>query len=123
MRIFRQLGRSSGNGSGRRSTHPFLMIMILAIASLAATDSMAGSEDSLQVGTCQRDITPITPALAAAYEAKFGTLAVVNHTDPVYVAGFGNDRQATGYNDRLWARGVLLQRKDDRVGKDHIVTL
>lgn len=27
----------------------------------------------------------------------------------------GNDRQATGYNDRLWARGVVLQRKDQRV--------
>lgn len=89
--------------------------LAVSIVSLVASSALAGSEGSLQVGTCQRDITPITPSLAAAYQAKFGAAGVVNHSDPVYVAGFGNDRQATGYNDRLWARGVVLQRKDERV--------
>jgi len=31
------------------------------------------------------------------------------------MAGFGNDRQATGYNDRLWARGVVVDGADGRV--------
>ena len=78
-----------------------------------ATPAFAGG--SLQVGTCQRDITPISPSLQATYEARFGVPGVVNHTDPVYMAGFGDNRQATDYNDRLWARGVVLDRKDTRV--------
>jgi hypothetical protein len=87
----------------------------LSIAMLAAGPALAGADDSLQVGTCQRDITPISPSLTDDYQAAFGEAGAVNHTDPIFVAGFGNDRQATGYNDRLWARGVVLQRKDERV--------
>ena len=48
----------------------------------------------LEVGTCKRDITPISSSLAAAYQAAFGVPAVVNHTDPVFMAGFGNGRDA-----------------------------
>jgi hypothetical protein len=69
----------------------------------------------LRVGVCERDITPITPGLAAAYEAAFGVPAVVNHTDPVFMAGFGNGREATDYNDQLWARGVVVDGKGGRV--------
>jgi hypothetical protein len=64
---------------------------------------------------CVRDITPISPNLAAAYTAAFGGPAVVNHTDPVFMAGFGDNRPATGYNDQLWARGVVLDGFDGRV--------
>jgi hypothetical protein len=69
----------------------------------------------LRVGVCARDITPVTPGLAAAYEAKFGVPAVENHSDPVWMAGFGNGRAATGYNDQLWARGVVVDGKGGRV--------
>jgi hypothetical protein len=76
----------------------------------------AGADESeFSVGTCQRDITPISPDLAAAYEAAFGVPAVVNHSDPIFLSGFGNDRQATGYNDRLWARGVVVNGRGGRV--------
>ena len=68
-----------------------------------------------QVGVCKRDITPISPGLADAYEAAFGGPAVVNHTDPVWLAGFGNGRAATGYNDRLWARGIVVNGRGGRV--------
>ena len=92
-------------------------------ALLAANPALAGghgprfggARGSLQVGVCQQDITPISPSLAAAYQAKFGAAGAVNHSDPIFVAGFGNDRQATGYSDRLWARGVVLQSKGQRV--------
>jgi hypothetical protein len=40
---------------------------------------------------------------------------VVNHTDPVFLAGFGDNRAATGYNDRLWARGVVLDGAGGRI--------
>ena len=68
-----------------------------------------------RVGVCQRDITPISPGLAGAYEASFGGAAVVNHTDPIFLAGFGDDRQATGYHDRLWARAIVVDGKGGRV--------
>jgi len=75
----------------------------------------AAGPGDLSVGVCQRDITPVSPGLATAYEAAFGAPAPVNHTDPVFLAGFGNDRQATGYHDRLWARGVVVDGKGGRV--------
>ena len=67
-----------------------------------------GVQQHALVGVCQRDITPISASLVDEYETAFGGTAVVNHSDPVFMAGFGNDRQATGYNDRLWARGVVV---------------
>jgi hypothetical protein len=100
-----------GNVSIRRLT----LSLASLVAVLAAMPALAGAPGSLEVGTCKRDITPISPALAPAYEAAFGSAGAVNHSDPIFVAGFGNDRQATGYNDRLWARGVVLQRQDERV--------
>jgi len=101
-----------------RCYRPFLLLPLLAGLALAAP-AAAGRGD-LDVGVCKRDITPVSPGLAAAYEAAFGEPAVVNHTDPVFLAGFGNGRQATGYNDRLWARGVVL---DGRGGRVAIVAL
>jgi hypothetical protein len=74
----------------------------------------------LRVGTCRREITPVSSGLAAAYEARFGTPAVVNHSDPVWMAGFGNGRSALDYHDRLWARGVVIDGKGGRIA---IVTL
>ena len=85
------------------------------LACLAAAPALAQGGGSLRVGTCKRDITPISPALQAAYEAAFGTAGVVNHTDPIFLAGFGDNRRATGYHDRLWARGVVLDSKGVRV--------
>jgi hypothetical protein len=93
----------------------WLLFSFAALMGLILTAGSASADGSLSVGTCGRDITPISPSLASAYVAKFGGPAVVNHTDPVYMAGFGNNRQVTGYNDRLWARGVVLDRKDSRI--------
>jgi hypothetical protein len=84
------------------------------VVSLLALATPAHGKD-LRVGTCTRDITPISPGLAAAYTATFGLPAVVNHTDPVHIAGFGNGRDATGYHDQLWARGVVLDGKGGRI--------
>ena len=83
------------------------LCLALAIPSLAAAD--------LRVGTCKKEITPISPGLQAAYQAAFGVAGAPNHTNPVYMAGFGDNRQATGYHDRLWARGVVVDRNGKRV--------
>jgi hypothetical protein len=87
----------------------------LALVLLIALPSLAAADGDLRVGTCKRDITPVSPLLAGAYQAAFGAPGAVNHTDPVYMAGFGNNRRATGYNDRLWARGLVLDRKGTRM--------
>ena len=83
-----------------------------AIAGLLGAVALLGmncpESPLLLAAACSRDITPISPGLAAAYEAEFGGTAVVNHSDPIFLAGFGDKRQATGYNDRLWARGVVM---------------
>ncbi len=91
---------------------PLVLLVCLCLPGLLA---MQCSSPQLRVGVCKRDITPISPGLAAAYEATFGIPAVVNHTDPVFLSGFGNDRPATGYNDRLWARGVVIDGLGGRI--------
>jgi hypothetical protein len=57
----------------------------------------------------------VSAGLADDYEAAFGVPAVVNHSDPVFLAGFGDNRQATGYHDRLWARTLVLQGEGGRI--------
>jgi hypothetical protein len=61
--------------------------------------------DPLRAAACTRPITPVVG---------------VNHSDPIYMAGFGNDRQATGVHDDLWARGYVVQNADKKIA---VVTL
>jgi hypothetical protein len=71
-------------------------------------------DDTFKAATCVREITPVSEGLASAYEDTFGETGSVNHTDPIYMAGFGT-REATGYHDRLWARGVVMGGPGGRV--------
>jgi hypothetical protein len=61
--------------------------------------------DPLRAAACTRVITPVVGE---------------NHSDPIYMAGFGNDRQATGVHDDLWARGYVLQNASKKIA---VVTL
>jgi hypothetical protein len=74
-----------------------------------------GQSPIARVGVCKVDITPISPSLVDEYQAAFGGSAVPNHSDPIYLAGFGNDRRATDYNDRLWARGIVIDGLGGRI--------
>ena len=101
----------------RESVHRFrLPIILLLLASFALLGSRCVKPAKLRAAACQRDITPISPDLVDEYEAAFGGTATPNHTDPIYIAGFGSNRQATGYNDRLWARGVVVEAGGGRIG-------
>jgi hypothetical protein len=61
--------------------------------------------DPLRAAACARVITP-----------EVG----VNHTDPIFLAGFSNNRRATGVHDDLWARGFVVQTASRKVA---VVTL
>ena len=91
-----------------------LRVVGFLVAALVLASGSAAAKD-LRVGTCQLDITPISPGLASAYTARFGVPAVVNHTDPIWLAGFSPGRSARDYHDRLWARGVVIDGDGGRV--------
>ncbi len=91
------------------------MLVAVALMALALVGVKCPKDGPLQAGICAVDITPISPSLVDEYEAAFGVSGEANHTDPVYIAGFGNDRQATGYNDQIWARGTVVDGSDGRV--------
>jgi len=63
---------------------PVLLLLALAQPAAAAVPA------SLQLGFAKRVITPVIGA------------------KPVYLAGFDNDRKATGVHDDLWARAVAI---------------
>jgi len=89
--------------------------LAIALSILLPVMGSAESSPILKAGVCVRDITPISPGLQSAYATAFGQAGVVNHTDPIYMAGFGDNRAATGYHDRLWARGVVLDGQGGRI--------
>jgi hypothetical protein len=91
------------------------LLFVLSLPLILGFKCDKGGSPLAKVGVCKVDITPISPSLVDEYEAAFGGTAVVNHTDPVYLAGFGNDRQATGYNDQLWARGMVVDGRGGRI--------
>lgn len=61
--------------------------------------------DPLRAAACKRVITPVVGE---------------NHSDPIYMAGFANDRQPLGVHDDIWARGYVVQNASKKIG---IVTL
>jgi hypothetical protein len=77
--------------------------LTLAAVSLGCSGDDDGGlgPEALRAAACTRVITP-----------EVG----VNHSDPIYLAGFSNDRQATGVHDDLWARGVVLEADGVRIG-------
>ncbi|HEM45789.1 MAG TPA: hypothetical protein ENO23_01970, partial [Alphaproteobacteria bacterium] len=107
--------RSVSRHEGHRLRRLLGVAIAVSAVALVGFQCPPGGSPIARVGVCEVDITPITPSLTDEYEAAFGGTAVVNHTDPVYLAGFGNDRQATGYNDRLWARGIVVDGIGGRI--------
>lgn len=101
--------------SARLGLNLLLAGTIVFFCSISFTDAKEHQSARASAAACERDITPITPGLVDEYEATFGVPAVVNHTDPIFIAGFGNNRPATGYNDRLWARGLVVDGQGGRI--------
>lgn len=77
-----------------KRTHWTLSLLALVALLGCSSDDDGLGPDALRAAACMREITP-----------EVG----VNHSDPIYLAGFGNDRHATGVHDPLWARGVVLE--------------
>jgi hypothetical protein len=77
-------------------TRPLRVISAVALAVLVAASAPAAGE-GLRLGFAKRTITPEIGAR------------------PVYLAGFDNDRKATGVHDDLWARAVAASEGDRRL--------
>lgn len=91
------------------SSVPVLLVLVLSGALLGSS--------------CQRVVPPRhggEPLHAAACAVDITPVAGVNHTDPIFLAGFSNDRRATGVHDPLWARGIVLESGDVKIA---LVTL
>ncbi len=73
---------------------------LLAVVGCSDDDNGGAAQGDLRAAACVRKITP-----------EVG----VNHSDPIYLAGFSNDRQATGVHDDLWARGVVVASSDRKI--------
>jgi hypothetical protein len=70
-------------------------ILVLALLGCAAA---CRADDALEAGFAEADITP-----------------AVGGDKPVYMAGFGHGRKATGVHDRLRARAVVLKQGTTRI--------
>ncbi len=81
------------------------------------TTRLALSLVFLTAAACSDDDIELGPnALrAAACAVKITPEVGVNHSDPIYLAGFGNNRRATGVNDDTWARGVVLEADGKKI--------
>ena len=79
---------------------PRLFVLLIAVL-LPLACLHAGRDDSavLEVGFGEADITPRVAARAK----------------PVYLAGFGSNRKATGINDPLKARAIVLAHGKDKI--------
>lgn len=75
-----------GRFSGRERVTPLLLLLALAQPAAAAPSAAPG----LLFGFAKREVTPEIGA------------------KPVYMAGFDQDRKATGVHDDLWARAVAV---------------
>jgi len=101
----------------RRGASLLVVALLLTVCALAqgqppgkASGKSPGKPPgNLSAAACARDITPVSPGLAKAYEGRFGETPAINHSDPIWMAGFGTGREATDYNDRLWARGIVVK--------------
>jgi hypothetical protein len=86
-----------------RSGRPFAVLVALLLAAPAAAAP-----------------PPPAPAPAATHRVGFATRAITPSLGgrPVYLAGFDNDRRATGVHDDLWARAIAFA---DLEGRQRIV--
>ena len=84
-------------GAGRLAGGILFAVLFMTCAGLAA--AAAEEKAPLLVGFAERDITP-----------KVG-----DKRKPVYVAGFGHGRKATGVHDPLMARAIVLRHGDKKI--------
>ncbi len=78
-----------------------LVVVSLVLVGCSGDDDVALGPDALR---------------AAAFAEKITPEVGVNHSDPIYLAGFGNDRIATGVHDDTWARGVVIESGGKKIG-------
>src|SRR5262249_55065742 len=79
------------------SVRPLILVSLLISAGARASAAAEPVADTLRAGFAETDITP-----------ELGT-------KPVHLAGFGQNRKATGVHDPLKARAVVLQHGERKL--------
>lgn len=69
-----------------------LCIAVCMVAPFVPAHSAFANPDTLEVGFAQESITPV----------------IDDPSDPIWIAGFGQNRKAESVHDKLWARAVAL---------------
>jgi hypothetical protein len=77
----------------------------------ASSSATFGWSPVMRAAVCSKKITPVTPV--SSWKDDPG-MPPVNHSEPIYMAGFGT-RTATGVHDHLWARGFVLESRGRKV--------
>ena len=80
----------------------------LLCATLLMTSGVAAARGPMEAAACKRDITPVVG---------------VNHSEPIFLAGFSTNRLATGVHDPLWARGVVIRSRGNPLAPDSFTTI
>src|SRR5258708_39489505 len=76
---------------------PFLLSIVLIALTISLAPA-AEKDPPLLVGIAEADITP-----------------KIDKDKPVYMAGFGNNRKATGVHDPLMARVIVFKQGDKKI--------
>jgi hypothetical protein len=77
----------------------------------SSTSSTFSWSPAMRAAACRKVITPVTPV--SPWKDDPG-MPPVNHTEPIYMAGFGT-RLATGFHDHQWARGVVIESRGKKI--------
>jgi len=79
------------------------------------TSSSFTRSPRMTAAACKRVIPPVAPS-SPWKDGSLGGVPYppVNHTDPIYMAGFGT-RTASSVHDHLWARGVVIESRGRKI--------
>ncbi len=75
-----------------KTTLNAVCVAVFAVASFVPAHTAFANSDTLEVGFAQESITPV----------------IDNPAEPIWIAGFGQNRKAESVHDDLWARAVAL---------------
>jgi hypothetical protein len=80
-----------------------------------ASSTFTWAPPTLEAAACRKVITPNDGVISVdVVDGDDSLVPALNHTHPIYMAGF-DTREAAGIHDHLWARGVVLESRGTKI--------